>query len=107
VTSIAKPDDHKGYYPGATPITIRVTGHAETGRILGAQLVGHRHAEISKRVDTYATALFHGMTVGDMSQLDLSYTPPLGSPWDPVQMATQSWVTDHHRDAERAALARP
>jgi len=52
VTSIAKPDDHKGYYPGATPITIRVTGHAETGRILGAQLVGHRHAEISKRVDT-------------------------------------------------------
>lgn len=24
--------------------------------------------------------------------LDLSYTPPLSSPWDPVQMAAQAWV---------------
>lgn len=48
-------------------------------------------AEISKRVDTYAAALHHGMTVAEMSDLDLSYTPPLGSPWDAVQMATQAW----------------
>jgi hypothetical protein len=37
-------------------------------------------AEISKRVDIYATALFHNMTVDALSELDLSYTPPLGSP---------------------------
>jgi len=88
-TSIA--DDHKRYYPGATPISIRVTGDTRDGRLLGSQLVGTRGAEISKRVDTYATALHHGMTVAEMSDLDLSYTPPLGSPWDAVQMATQAW----------------
>lgn len=84
-------DDHKRYYPGATPISIRITGHSGDGRLLGAQLVGTRGAEISKRVDTYATALHHGMTVAGMSELDLSYTPPLGSPWDAVQVATQAW----------------
>ena len=29
-----------------------------------------------------------------VSDLDLSYTPPLGSPWDAVQMAAQAWVRD-------------
>lgn len=88
-TAIA--DDHKRYYPGATPISIRITGDTRDGRLLGSQLVGARGAEISKRVDTYATSLHHGMTVAAMSDLDLSYTPPLGSPWDAVQVATQAW----------------
>ncbi|MCS3442685.1 FAD-dependent oxidoreductase [Microbacterium phyllosphaerae] len=98
-TAIA--DDHKRYYPGATPISIRITGDARDGRLLGAQLVGTRGAEISKRVDTYAAALHHGMTVAAMSDLDLSYTPPLGSPWDAVQIATQAW------EREVGSLVRP
>lgn len=106
VSSTAAPDDHKAYYPGATPIAIRVTGDAATGRLLGAQLIGHKGAEISKRVDTYAAALFHEMTVTGMTELDLAYTPPLGSPWDAVQMATQTWVKDHRLDDERATLAK-
>ena len=60
--------------------------------------------ETAKRVDTYATALFHDMTVDGMSELDLSYTPPLGSPWDAVQMAAQAWVRDHQLPAQRSAL---
>lgn len=44
------------------------------------------------------------MTVASMTDLDLSYTPPLDSPWDAVQMATQAWVKEHHLDAERATL---
>ena len=106
VSSTATPDDHKAYYPGATPITIRITGDTHTGRLLGAQLIGHKGAEIAKRVDTFATALFHEMTVTAMTELDLSYTPPLGSPWDAVQVATQTWVKEHRLDAERATLAR-
>jgi NADPH-dependent 2,4-dienoyl-CoA reductase/sulfur reductase-like enzyme len=61
-------------------------------------------AEISKRVDTYATALFHGMAVDDVSELDLSYTPPLGSPWDAVQVASQAWMNEHHLDVQRRML---
>jgi NADPH-dependent 2,4-dienoyl-CoA reductase/sulfur reductase-like enzyme len=94
-TSHTRADDHKAYYPGAQPIAIHVTGDASTGRLLGAQLVGRRGSEIAKRVDTYATAIFHGMAVDALADLDLSYTPPLGSPWDAVQIAAQTWTRDH------------
>lgn len=103
-TTQSSPDDHKAYYPGAQPISIRVTGDLDTGRLLGAQLVGARGTETAKRVDTYAAALFHAMTVDGMAELDLSYTPPLGSPWDAVQMAAQAWVREHQLSAQQAAL---
>jgi NADPH-dependent 2,4-dienoyl-CoA reductase/sulfur reductase-like enzyme len=92
--------DHKAYYPGAHEIVFRIAGDKSTGRLLGAQLVGHWKSEISKRVDIFATALFHDMTVESLNDLDLSYTPPLSSPWDPVQMAAQAWCRS--LKAERA-----
>ncbi len=104
VSTTATPDDHKAYYPGAHPTTIRITGDQHTGRLLGAQLIGVRGTETAKRVDTYATALFHGMTVDQISDLDLSYTPPLGSPWDAVQVATQAWSKRHTLPALQATL---
>ncbi|MFC5136808.1 hypothetical protein ACFPK1_01065 [Actinomycetospora rhizophila] len=104
VTTTATPDDHKAYYPGATPIHIAVTGDTGTGALLGAQLVGRKGAEVAKRVDTYATALFHGMTVDGVSELDLSYTPPLGSPWDAVQMAAQAWVRQQTSSRDTSPL---
>ena len=97
VTVQSQADDHKAYYPGSHPITMRVTGDRGTGRLLGMQLFGHRHAEIAKRVDIAATAIFHGMTVDAVSDLDLSYTPPLGSPWEAVQMGAQAWVRETQR----------
>jgi NADPH-dependent 2,4-dienoyl-CoA reductase/sulfur reductase-like enzyme len=84
--------DHKAYYPGAHQLHLRVTGDRQTGQLLGAQLVGHQDAEVAKRIDIPAGALFHGMTVDGLSDLDLSYTPPFGSPWDAIQLAAQAWV---------------
>jgi NADPH-dependent 2,4-dienoyl-CoA reductase/sulfur reductase-like enzyme len=92
VTVGSAADDHKAYYPGSHRITMRVTGDRATGRLLGMQLFGHKHAEIAKRIDIAAAAIFHAMTVDAVSDLDLSYTPPLGSPWDAVQMGAQAWV---------------
>jgi NADPH-dependent 2,4-dienoyl-CoA reductase/sulfur reductase-like enzyme len=89
LTVAAHPDDHKAYYPGALPIEMRLTGDGRDGRLLGVQLVGHRGSEVAKRIDIPATAIFNGMTVEEMSDLDLSYTPPLGSPWEAIQMGTQ------------------
>ena len=83
--------DHKAYYPGAKAVHMRLTGDRASGRLLGAQLVGPVQTEIAKRIDSLATALFHEMTVEALSDLDLSYTPPLGSPWDLVQMGAQDW----------------
>jgi NADPH-dependent 2,4-dienoyl-CoA reductase/sulfur reductase-like enzyme len=84
--------DHKAYYPGARELRLRVTGDQQTGKLLGAQILGHKQSEVSKRVDVFATALFHRMDVEELNELDLSYTPPLSSPWDPVQMAAQAWT---------------
>jgi len=83
--------DHKAYYPGARELKIRITGDRSSGRLLGAQMVGHWKSEISKRIDIFAAALFHEMTVEALNDLDLSYTPPLSSPWDPVQTGAQAW----------------
>jgi NADPH-dependent 2,4-dienoyl-CoA reductase/sulfur reductase-like enzyme len=92
VTVEAQADDHKAYYPGSHRITMRVTGDRATGRLLGLQLFGHKNAEIAKRIDIAATAIYSNMTVDAVADLDLSYTPPLGSPWDAVQIGAQAWV---------------
>jgi hypothetical protein len=80
--------------PEPTRLRARVAGDLQTGRLLGAQLIRAWRAEVSKRIDVFATALFHGMRVDEVSDLDLSYTPPLSSPWDPVQVACQAWSAD-------------
>jgi NADPH-dependent 2,4-dienoyl-CoA reductase/sulfur reductase-like enzyme len=92
VTVASEADDHKAYYPGSHRIAMRFTGDRATGRLLGVQLFGHRSAEVAKRIDIAATAIFHGMTVDAVSDLDLSYTPPLGSPWDAIQIGAQAWA---------------
>jgi NADPH-dependent 2,4-dienoyl-CoA reductase/sulfur reductase-like enzyme len=92
VTVAWEADDHKAYYPGSHRIHMRFTGDRLTGRLLGLQLFGHKHAEVAKRIDIAAAAIHHGMTVDAVSDLDLSYTPPLGSPWDAVQAGAQAWT---------------
>jgi NADPH-dependent 2,4-dienoyl-CoA reductase/sulfur reductase-like enzyme len=99
-TSEVKVWDHKAYYPGAHEMRIRVNGDRGSGRLLGAQIIGHWQSQVAKRIDIFAAALFSGMNVDELNDLDLSYTPPLSSPWDPVQMAAQFW------NAEGAAIRR-
>jgi len=89
--------DHKVYYPGAQRLHLRVTGDRRTGRLLGAQIVGHRATEVSKRADVFAMGLFKRMGVDELNDADLSYTPPLSSPWDAVQVAAQGWVREQGR----------
>ena len=84
-------DDHKRYYPGATPLSVRLTGDRRTGRLLGGQVLGSFGAEVSKRIDVIAAAIDNANPVLRLAELDLSYTPPLSSPWDPVQQAAHAW----------------
>ena len=92
LTISTRANDHKAYYPGAVPLDILMSGDRSTGKLLGAQIVGSRTAEISKRIDIVAAALFESASVETLNDLDLSYTPPFSSPWDPVQMAAQAWT---------------
>ncbi len=79
------PGSHAGYYPGAQPIALKVLFAPETGKLLGAQAVGRDG--VDKRIDVLATALKAGMTVHDLSELELAYAPPFGSAKDPVNLA--------------------
>ena len=87
VTAEIETWDHKVYYPPAYKTFVRVIADENTKQILGAQILGSINSEISKRIDIFAAAVYHKMNLSDFCQLDLSYTPPLSSPWDPVQMA--------------------
>ncbi|MGD0398773.1 MAG: FAD-dependent oxidoreductase [Syntrophobacteraceae bacterium] len=84
--------DHKAYYPGAEKLSIRLTGDRAGKELLGAQMMGHKHSEVSKRIDVFASAIYNRMRIDELNDLDLSYTPPLSSPWDPVQMSAQAWT---------------
>jgi len=79
------PGSHAGYYPGAEPIAMKVLFAPDTGKLLGAQAVGHDG--VDKRIDVFATALKGGMTVQDLAELELAYAPPFGSAKDPVNLA--------------------
>ncbi|MEO2035130.1 MAG: FAD-dependent oxidoreductase [Planctomycetaceae bacterium] len=76
---------HAGYFPGATPLTLKLVFDPESGRVLGAQAVGSNG--IDKRIDVVATAMTFKATVRDLAGLDLCYAPPFGSAKDPVHQA--------------------
>lgn len=76
-----------GYYPGAAPMTVKMLAEQRTGRLLGVQIVGREGA--GKRVDIAAVALTAGMTVEQMTTLDLGYAPPFSPVWDPVLVAAR------------------
>ena len=76
--------NHAGYYPGAKNMTVKVLFDPDTGRILGAQIVGP--VGVDKRIDVFATAIRAGLTGADLAELELSYAPPYGSAKDPVNM---------------------
>lgn len=75
---------HAGYYPGATPMNVKLIFSRE-GKILGVQIVGIKG--VDKRTDVLATAVRAGLTVYDLEELELSYAPPFSSAKDPVNMA--------------------
>jgi len=79
------PASHASYYPGASPMTLKLLFDPSDGRVLGAQAVGTDG--VDKRIDVLAVALRGGMTVYDLEELELSYAPPYGSAKDPVNYA--------------------
>ncbi len=74
---------HAGYYPGATPLTLKMIFDKE-GRIFGGQIVGQDG--VDKRIDTLATTMRLNGSIYDLEELELAYAPPFSSAKDPVNM---------------------
>jgi NADPH-dependent 2,4-dienoyl-CoA reductase/sulfur reductase-like enzyme/rhodanese-related sulfurtransferase len=79
------PTHHAGYYPGAETMTIKMLFDTEGGKVLGAQAVGG--AGVDKRIDVLAVAIQASMTVFDLEEMELAYSPQYGSAKDPINMA--------------------
>ena len=71
--------------PPAENITVKLVVEKPTGKLLGAQMIGKMG--VAKRIDVFATALQNGMTVDDITRLDLSYSPPFAPFWDSILVA--------------------
>ena len=79
------PTQHAGYYPGAEAMTLKLLFDPHSGKLLGAQAVGG--AGVDKRMDVLAVAIQAGMTVFDLEEMELAYSPQYGSAKDPINMA--------------------
>ena len=79
------PTQHAGYYPGARPMTIKLLFEPGRGTLLGAQVVGEEG--VDTRIDVLAMALQARMTVFDLEEAELAYSPQFGSAKDAVNMA--------------------
>jgi NADPH-dependent 2,4-dienoyl-CoA reductase/sulfur reductase-like enzyme len=86
-TTVVQSTTRAGYFPGASPITVKLVVEERSGRLLGGQIVGKEGA--AKRIDVLAVALTAQMTVEEMTALDLSYAPPFAPVWDPVLIAAR------------------
>lgn len=76
------------YYPGATPLVMKLIFNKETKEVLGAQIVGIKG--VDKRIDVLAVALYNKMNLQDLEDLDLAYAPPYNGVWDPIQRAART-----------------
>ena len=79
------PQNHADYYPGATPIAIKLIFSTEDGRVLGAQAIGGEGVE--KRIDVIAMAIQLGSSVYDLEEAELCYAPQVGTAKDAVNLA--------------------
>jgi NADPH-dependent 2,4-dienoyl-CoA reductase/sulfur reductase-like enzyme/rhodanese-related sulfurtransferase len=100
-TSLTRDNSHAHYYPGAKPVLIKVIAEEGTGRLLGAQVLGEKG--VDKRVDVLATAIAGKMSVLDLENLDLAYSPPFGSANDPIN--TAGFVAGHIARGDIATVA--
>lgn len=71
--------------PGSRPIYIKLCAEKKTGRLLGAQMIGKDG--VALRINTLACALQQQMTLAQIVDLDLAYSPPFSPVIDPILRA--------------------
>jgi NADPH-dependent 2,4-dienoyl-CoA reductase/sulfur reductase-like enzyme/rhodanese-related sulfurtransferase len=79
------PGHHANYYPGASPISLKLIFRKRDGRVVGAQAVGA--AGVEKRIDVISMAIQKKATVFDLEEAELCYAPQFGTAKDPVNLA--------------------
>ena len=85
VSSTITSTSRSSYYPGSSPLTIKMTADKKSRRVLGTEIIGREG--VAKRIDVVATAIYSKLTVDDMLGVDYSYSPPFAPTWEPILVA--------------------
>jgi NADPH-dependent 2,4-dienoyl-CoA reductase/sulfur reductase-like enzyme len=75
------------YMPGSRPLELGLVVDRRDGRVLGGVAVGADGAD--KAIDTIATAIWGGLRIDDLADIDLAYAPPVSPVFAPVQVAAE------------------
>lgn len=78
-------EHHTSYYPGAQNVSVLLVYNRKDGTILGGQTAGYKSAD--KRLDVIAAAAASKLTIHDLADMDFSYSPPMGTANDVLNMA--------------------
>lgn len=73
---------NKPEYMGGRPIVIKAVAEKESGRLLGAQLIGYEGTD--RRLDVLVAAITLNASAEDLMHFDLAYSPPYSTPRDPL-----------------------
>lgn len=82
-----------GYYPGGSPIWVKLIAEEGTGRLLGGQIFGGPGSGM--RINALAIAVSMGMKIWDFAYADLAYAPPFAPVWDPLLIAAQNLLREY------------
>jgi len=82
---VIHPNNHAGYYPGGTQMSLKMMFSPSDGKIFGVQAVGYEGVE--KRIDVAAAFIQKNGTVEDLLNFEHCYAPPFSSAKDPINMA--------------------
>lgn len=85
IVSTTHSGSHAGYYPGARQMSIQLAFAPQSGRLLGAQVVGYKG--VDKRIDLLASVIKRASTVYELTEMEHAYAPPFSSAKDPVNIA--------------------
>ena len=100
-TTVWVPDtDRPHYMPTAKLLILKLVVDARTRKLLGAQAVGPGAGD--KRMDVAALAITAGMTVDQLSKVDLCYAPPYSPALD--NLITAANVARNKLDGQMAGI---
>lgn len=94
----AHPANHVSYYPGSSPLFIKLLYDKSDGRVLGAQIVGE--SDVVRRIDVIAMAIQMKATVFDLEESELCYAPQYGAAKDPVNVIGMIAANEMRGDLE-------
>ncbi|MFZ9889054.1 MAG: rhodanese-like domain-containing protein, partial [Myxococcota bacterium] len=106
-TWLGEPGEHRD-------LTVRIVVDRERDRVVGGEVWGHEG--VPRRIDILAAAVVEGWSPGQLSTLDIAYTPAIGPALDPLNaagsvaeqvMADEAFLVDAEALAVKLARGEP